>query len=83
MVAGLGPSDGQVGITPKVLAVSGKIPYGPAGGAPEGYGLGRGAAAAHQCRPKTLRVTVQGGNIQLSAGALPPVTTKDRIDWRT
>ena len=71
------------GNTAHILALSSHSPPGLAGGAPDGYGLGRGAAGP-------------GGGTSMPHGATPsrypgrdhpyvppPVPNRDRGDWRT
>ena len=68
---------GLSGISPSTLALCGQSSYGPAGGASDGYGLGRGAAGPdRRCTTAAagaLRVIVQDGSIHMSGHAPPPV----------
>ena len=67
------------------LAVSSQRTSGPAGGAPDGYGLGRGAAgpAVGISLLRLLRVASRDAAGRVSAHAPPPEPNRDRGDWRT
>ena len=77
------------GITSNTPVRSSQSSSGPAGGASDGYGLGRRAAAPdRQCTTTAagaLRVIVWEGSIRMSDYAPPPVTCADRerSDWWT
>ena len=74
------------GITPNILALSGQSPSGPAGGARDGYGLGRGAAGPGGGTSRTARgcseSLPQDVTIHMSAHAPPPEPNRDRTNRR-
>ena len=67
---GLGPSV-AFGVTFDVPVLSGQCPSGPAGGASDGYGLGRGAAAGERLPRPGCSESLHDGAIHMPGHAPP------------